>query len=44
MIDYKDFKVLVWIFEAQKHWSDSLGWEIEEYLHNQILATTKVVL
>jgi hypothetical protein len=48
MTKYKDLKSLYEFLKLKntpkKHWSDSLGWEIEEYVHNQILATSKVVI
>jgi len=45
MINYKDFKPFFSFLNLKnnpkKHWNDTIGWEIVEHVHNQVLATSK---
>ncbi len=48
MTNYKNLRRLYEFLKLKnipkKYYNDYLGWEIMEHFHNQVLATTKVVI
>jgi hypothetical protein len=48
MTNYKNLRPLYEFLKLKstpnKHYNDSLGWEIVEHLHNQILSTIKIAI